>query len=193
VASEIVARVYLTIGFMALIMLTPLAITSTNGMMRRMGGMNWRRLHILVYPILGLATVHFFIQSKLGVTEPIVVAALGAWLMLWRLLAARLGEPRVGSLPGTVALAAAVVVGTALGEALYYHWKVGVAIGRVLPTNFLWKAGTRPAWIVLGIALVVIAVAVYRALRAARKPRPQRGASARNPRSPSPQPQGKAA
>ena len=63
VASEIVARIYLAIGFIALILLTPLAATSTNAMMRWMGGIEWRRLHQLVYPVLILATIHFFLQG----------------------------------------------------------------------------------------------------------------------------------
>jgi len=174
VASEIVARIYLAIGFIALIMLVPLAVTSTNGMMRRMGGIEWRRLHNLVYPIMALAALHFFLQSKLGVTEPIVIAALAVWLGLWRLGAAWLGPQRVGSIVGTALLGAAIVVGTAFGEALYYHWKVGVALSRVLATNFMTNAGTRPAWIVAGILVLVLAVALYRRYAASRKPKRER-------------------
>lgn len=179
VVSEIVARIYLAIGFIALILLTPLAITSFNAMMKRMGGINWRRLHRLIYPIAGLATLHFFLQSKLGVTEPIVVAALVIWLLLWRILAARIGEARIASLNGTIALAGFAVIGTAIGEALYYHWKVGVAVSRILPTNWMWKSGIRPAWIVLGIAVVLVAVAAYRAVMAAKAPKRERSSNRR--------------
>ncbi|SHF94611.1 sulfoxide reductase heme-binding subunit YedZ [Kaistia soli DSM 19436] len=195
VVSEIFARPYLTIGFAALIMLIPLAATSTNGMMRRMGGLQWRALHKLIYPITALAAVHFFLQSKLGVTEPIVIAALAIWLGAWRLLAARIGEQRAGSLAVTIGLAAVVVIGTALGEALYYYLKIGVPFTRILPTNFAWKSGIRPAWIVLGIAIVVIAVAYGRGLLEARRPRGRRAqASVAAKPSPSPaQRQGKAA
>lgn len=195
VVSEIFARPYLTIGFAALIMLIPLAATSTNGMMRRLGGLEWRALHKLVYPIAALASVHFFLQSKLGVTEPIVVASLAVWLGLWRIVAARIGEQRAGSLVVTVALAALVVVATALGEALYYYLKIGVPLSRVLPTNFAWKSGIRPAWIVLGIALAVLAVALIRDLLAAKKPRRARAQAgvAAKPSPAAPQRQGKAA
>lgn len=194
VVSEIIARPYLTIGFVALIMLLPLAATSTEGMMRRMGGIEWRALHRLVYPVAALATVHFFLQSKLGVTEPIVMAALACWLGLWRLLAARIGEQKAGSLAATAILAAVIVVATGLGEALYYYLKVGAPFSRVLPTNFAWKTSLRPAWIVLGIALIVIAVAAIRIPIAARKParRAQAGAAAK-PASGVSQRQGKAA
>ena len=168
--SEIFARVYLTIGLMVLILLTPLAITSTNGMMRRMGGLNWRRLHRLIYPAILLAALHFFLQSKLGVTEPIVIAASALWLLGWRLLAAWLGEARMATLPATLALGVVVTLGTAFGEALYYYLKLGVAFSRVLPTNFNPAAGIRPAWILGAILLVVLAVAILRRFLPARKP-----------------------
>ncbi|MCX5479840.1 sulfoxide reductase heme-binding subunit YedZ [Kaistia geumhonensis] len=194
VVSEIIARPYLTIGFVALLMLVPLAATSTEGMMRRMGGIEWRALHRLVYPVAALATVHFFLQSKLGVTEPIVMAAIAAWLALWRLLAARIGEQKAGTLAATVILAIVIVVATGLGEALYYYLKVGAPFSRVLPTNFAWKTSIRPAWIVLGISLAVIAVAAIRIPIAARKPsrRAQAGVAAK-PASGVSQRQGKAA
>ncbi|WP_201404052.1 sulfite oxidase heme-binding subunit YedZ [Kaistia sp. 32K] len=162
VVSELFARIYLTIGLMVLILLTPLAITSTNGMMRRLGGIQWRRLHRLVYPIILLAALHFFLQSKLGVTEPIVITAVAAWLLAWRLLAAWLGEARIATLPATIGLGIAVTVATAFGEALYYYLKIGVAFGRVLPTNFNPAAGIRPAWIIGGMVLAVVAIAVLR-------------------------------
>ena len=76
VASEIVFRFYLTIGFLALMSLSVLAATSTDGMIRRLGGRRWRRLHQSVYVIAVLALVHYFIQSKLNVAEPMVVAGL---------------------------------------------------------------------------------------------------------------------
>jgi sulfoxide reductase heme-binding subunit YedZ len=184
VVSELFARVYLTIGLMVLILLVPLAVTSTNGMMKRLGGLNWRRLHRLVYPIIALAALHFFLQSKLGVTEPIVVAALAAWLLIWRLLAAWLGEARIATLPATLGLGIAVTIGTAFGEALYYYLKIGVAFGRVLPTNFNPAAGIRPAWILGGIILAVVAVAVLRRFlpeRAPKRPARQRGPVAVTP------------
>lgn len=196
VVSEIFARVYLTIGLMVFILLAPLAITSTNGMMRRMGGIQWRRLHQLVYPIVLLAALHFFLQSKLGVTEPIVIAALAVWLLAWRLLAAWLGETRIASLPATVALGAAMTIATAFGEALYYYLKIGVAFGRVLPTNFNPAAGIRPAWIVGVILLAVLAVAIFRrflpARKTSRRSTRQPGVAAK-PEADSSQPQGNAA
>jgi DMSO/TMAO reductase YedYZ heme-binding membrane subunit len=71
VAAEIIKRFYLTIGFVALVMLLALAITSTNGWQRRLKR-NWKRLHWLVYPAAVLALLHFFIQSK--VIRPVRLA-----------------------------------------------------------------------------------------------------------------------
>ncbi|WP_191062452.1 protein-methionine-sulfoxide reductase heme-binding subunit MsrQ, partial [Geminicoccus harenae] len=86
VGSEIVLRFYLTIGFVALLGLAALGATSTDAAIRRMGGW-WRRLHRLAYPITALALLHFFIQSKIDVTEPVLLTGLFLLLMGYRLLA----------------------------------------------------------------------------------------------------------
>ena len=69
VASEIVLRIYLTIGFIALIGLIALAATSTDGMIKRLGGERWNRLHRLVYAIALLGIIHFLMQTKLDISE----------------------------------------------------------------------------------------------------------------------------
>lgn len=94
--AEIVKRPYITVGFAAWLLLIPLAITSTNAMMRRLGR-HWQRLHRLVYLIALLAVLHFLwlVKSgqKIAVREPLVYLAIYAGLMLarlpWRQLAAR--------------------------------------------------------------------------------------------------------
>src|SRR5258708_24989871 len=86
VASEIVRRIYLTIGFAAVLGLSALAATSTDGMIRRLGGRNWQRLHRLVYLIALLAVVHYCMQSKLDLWEPSIMAGIYGWLMGYRLL-----------------------------------------------------------------------------------------------------------
>jgi len=85
VALEIAKRFYLTIGFVALLMLVALAITSTDGWQRRLRR-NWKRLHWLIYPAAVIALLHFFIQSKINVGEAVIAAGLFAYLMLWRFL-----------------------------------------------------------------------------------------------------------
>jgi len=89
VALEILRRFYLTIGFVALLALAVLAITSTNGWQRQLKR-NWKRLHWLVFPAAVLAILHFFIQSKANVGEATVAAGLFAWLILWRAMPAKL-------------------------------------------------------------------------------------------------------
>jgi sulfoxide reductase heme-binding subunit YedZ len=176
VASEIVLRFYLTIGFVALLGLGALAATSTDGMVRRLGGKRWQRLHRLVYPIGLLAAIHFFLQSKQDVTEPTVMAGLGAWLLFWRVRAwTKTGAVRRPAVEAALlGLTAAAV--TALGEALYYWLKMGVDPLLVLNTNLTLQAGLRPAVVAL---LILAAVSATGALRsaAARKRAPRLGAA----------------
>ena len=86
VASEIVLRLYLTIGFVALLGLAVLGATSTDAMIRRVGAARWNRLHLLVYPIAILALVHFMLQTKLDVSQPLLLVGLFVLEMGWRLL-----------------------------------------------------------------------------------------------------------
>ena len=62
--ADIVKRPYITVGMAALILLVPLAVTSTSGMIRRLGGANWRRIHRLVYVIGVLAALHYLWLAK---------------------------------------------------------------------------------------------------------------------------------
>lgn len=91
VAHEIVMRVYLTIGFAALLGLAALAATSTDAMIRRLGGRRWRRLHQFVYLIGILAVIHYCFQSKLDLWEPTIMAGLLFWLLAYRLLTRLVG------------------------------------------------------------------------------------------------------
>jgi sulfoxide reductase heme-binding subunit YedZ len=69
-AKDVVKRPYITVGFTALVLLVPLAVTSTAGMIRRLGPVAWRRLHRLVYAIAILGLVHYFWLVKVGVKGP---------------------------------------------------------------------------------------------------------------------------
>ena len=75
VVEDILKRPYITIGFTALVLLIPLAITSTKGMMRRLGR-NWKRLHKLVYLIGILGVVHYIWLIKADLLEPLIYAAV---------------------------------------------------------------------------------------------------------------------
>jgi sulfoxide reductase heme-binding subunit YedZ len=81
--SEIIRRPYITIGFIAWLLLIPLAVTSTNGMIRRLGK-NWKKLHKLVYLIGILGVWHFTWQVKLDITEPVIYIVILVILLGWR-------------------------------------------------------------------------------------------------------------
>jgi sulfoxide reductase heme-binding subunit YedZ len=85
--ADVLKRPYITIGFTALVLLVPLAATSTAGMVRRLGAVAWRRLHRLVYLIAILGVLHFLWLAKVGVRDPYYYAS---WLAL--LLAVRVAD-----------------------------------------------------------------------------------------------------
>ena len=85
VGADIVKRPYITIGFTALLLLVPLALTSTNGMMRRLGR-RWQSLHRLIYLIAALAVWHFYWQVKRDVREPLLYIGILALLFAYRLV-----------------------------------------------------------------------------------------------------------
>jgi len=165
VASEIVLRLYLTIGFVALIGLTVLAITSTDGMVRRLGGKRWQTLHNVVYGIALLALIHFFQQTKADVSVPTFVAGLCGWMMGYRLLI-RFKTTR-GELPAwkLLALSVAIAALTFAAEAVGISLVFNVSPLRVLSTalDFDDLSSIRPGWLVLGAGLVVVAVDLVRA------------------------------
>jgi methionine sulfoxide reductase heme-binding subunit len=172
VAREIALRYYLTIGFAGLLILLALAVTSTDGMVRRLGGKKWAALHRLVYIAGALAVVHFFIQSKADVTEPFIMGGMCLWLMLWRVLSRRgVLQRGAGSIVALALLAVVSAAASAGAEAVYYHLKTGVDVTRVLATNFVVGIGPRPSWIVAGAGLAVVAGAVFRPLWGRPSPR----------------------
>jgi methionine sulfoxide reductase heme-binding subunit len=158
VASEIVLRFYLTIGFVALLGLIALGATSTDAAIRRLGG-NWHRLHRIVYLIAVLALVHFFLQSKIDVSQPTLMAGLFVLMMLYRAMHRR----GIGLTP--VNLAAAAIVATASTMAIEYAWyaiATGVDPMRVFLANFDFRYTIRPAWWVGATGLAVAVVSMVR-------------------------------
>jgi sulfoxide reductase heme-binding subunit YedZ len=84
ILADIAKRPYVTVGFAGFVMLVPLALTSTNGWMRRLGR-RWHQLHRLVYPAAILGCVHYWWQVKADWREPLLYATLLAALLGWRL------------------------------------------------------------------------------------------------------------
>lgn len=83
--SEIGQRVYLLVGAMSLGIMTPLAVTSTNGMIRRIGPSRWKWLHRLAYGAAALGVLHFYMLVKADTTRPIVFGSLLGFAFAWRL------------------------------------------------------------------------------------------------------------
>ncbi len=80
---DIADRPYITVGFTALVLLIPLAVTSTRGWQRRLGR-RWGKLHRLIYPVALLAVVHYWWQVKLDVADPFFYAAVLTLLLGYR-------------------------------------------------------------------------------------------------------------
>jgi methionine sulfoxide reductase heme-binding subunit len=159
VATEIVLRIYLLIGAVAFAGLIALAATSTDAAIVRLGTQHWKSLHRLVYVIALLASVHFFMQSKLNIYEPVLMAGFLGWLLASRLLLWRNGELTPFHL---LLLAAAVASATAAAEATIYMFTSGVDARRVLLAHLDFDIEVRPAWWVLAAGIAVAAAGFWR-------------------------------
>jgi sulfoxide reductase heme-binding subunit YedZ len=84
-AADIVKRPYILVGSLALLLMLPLALTSTKKMIARLGGKNWNRLHKLVYASAVLGVIHFWMSVKADIGEPLIFAAVFAILFAWRI------------------------------------------------------------------------------------------------------------
>jgi sulfoxide reductase heme-binding subunit YedZ len=85
--NDILKRNYITVGMVAIVLLIPLAATSTKGMIKRIGGKAWRRLHMAVYVIAPLGVFHFYMMTKADFREPLFHAGLVAIALGYRLWA----------------------------------------------------------------------------------------------------------
>jgi methionine sulfoxide reductase heme-binding subunit len=156
VANEIVSRVYLTIGFVALVGFGLLAGTSFDAAVRRLGP-KWKQLHRLAYPLTALGLLHYFIQTKIDVTPATLLAGLFLLLMIYRVMISR----RIALAPLALAVAALVAgLSTAALEFAWYGLATGVDPWRIAKANLMLAFGLRPALIV-ALAGLAVAVAVY--------------------------------
>ncbi|MEC5386402.1 protein-methionine-sulfoxide reductase heme-binding subunit MsrQ [Uliginosibacterium sp. H3] len=81
IVKDIVKRPFITVGFAAFVLMTPLAVTSTNAMIRRLGGKRWQALHRAIYAIGVLGVVHYWWLVKRDISEPLMYAAILAVLL----------------------------------------------------------------------------------------------------------------
>ena len=163
IATEIVLRLYLLVGTVALVLMIPLGITSTDEWVKRMGGARWRTLHKLVYWIGVLAVLHFYLLlQKLTTPEAQILAGLFLWLMAWRGLVAWRGGIEAGS---AAILAVASGLLTMALEVAYFAIFTSIPASRlwlVFSANWSLEAGVRPGWIVMGVALAATLTGVVR-------------------------------
>jgi methionine sulfoxide reductase heme-binding subunit len=93
--KDIAKRKYITVGFTAFLLLIPLAITSTAGWIRRLGGKRWQLLHRLIYFSATLGVIHYYWLVKSAVIRPLTYGAIVAILLLWRLFASLLKKKQM--------------------------------------------------------------------------------------------------
>ncbi len=154
VGAEIALRFYLTIGFVTLLGLGALAATSTDAMIKRLGGADWNRLHKLIYWIAALAIFHYYLQSKADVSQPVLMMGLYFILMIYRQLQKR-ALPAWGVVVGA-ALAAPLL--TAALEGVWYAVVRHLDFWMVFSANIDPDGDFRPAAYVLFAGLAFIGV-----------------------------------
>jgi sulfoxide reductase heme-binding subunit YedZ len=98
IARDIAERPFMTVGFTALVLMIPLAVTSTNAMVRRLGARRWQLLHRLVYVIAPLGALHYWFMVKRDITQPAIYAVILAVLLGYRIVA-KLRAARRGAAP----------------------------------------------------------------------------------------------
>jgi len=96
--ADILKRLYITIGMVCFVVLLPLAVTSNNLAIRRLGGKAWQRLHRFVYLAAILAALHFLMSVKSWPTEPVTYAVIVAIHLGYRLVRSLTREHRQGAL-----------------------------------------------------------------------------------------------
>lgn len=89
IIEDLWKRPYVLIGFAAFLLLLPLAVTSTNGWLKRLGAAGWRRLHWLTYPAILLGAAHFVMIGKVWTMESLIYLGLVLGLLALRLLPKR--------------------------------------------------------------------------------------------------------
>lgn len=94
VGEDIYKRPFITVGFTALMLMLPLALTSTAGMIRRLGGRRWQALHRLVYASATAGVVHYYWLVKADISRPIAYAAIVGALLGFRVYWARMKRPQ---------------------------------------------------------------------------------------------------
>ena len=152
VAMEILDRFYLEVGFVALVGLSVLGVTSSDRALRQLGHA-WKRLHRIIYVLAALATLHFFLQSKADVAEATLMAGLFFWMMGWRLLPS---GPDREPLP-VLGLGLAATAATAVAEYAWYRFETRIDPVKVLRSELDIRYGPHAVgqMLLIGICLAI--------------------------------------
>jgi sulfoxide reductase heme-binding subunit YedZ len=102
IIKDVIKRPFITVGFAAFVLLIPLAITSNNWLVRKMGAKRWQALHRLVYVICILGVVHYWWLVKRDLTQPIIYAVIVGVLLIARLVLRR-QKPKARPRPASAA------------------------------------------------------------------------------------------
>ena len=97
--KDVAKRPYITVGFLGFLLLIPLAITSTAGWIRRLGGRRWQMLHRLIYVAAICGVIHYYWLVKSAVIRPLTYGAIIAVLLGWRLAVWLVKRPRTVAVP----------------------------------------------------------------------------------------------
>ena len=92
--QDIIKRPFITFGFISFLFLIPLASTSTNNMIKRLGFKLWKKIHYLIYPVAILASMHFYVLVRADKTEPVIYMGIIILLLLHRIFK-RLTRPQL--------------------------------------------------------------------------------------------------
>ena len=85
IIQDIIKRPFITFGFISFLFLIPLASTSTNNMIKRLGFKLWKKIHYLIYPVAILASLHFYVLVRADKTEPVIYMGIIVLLLLHRI------------------------------------------------------------------------------------------------------------
>ena len=94
IIQDIIKRPFITFGFISFLFLIPLASTSTNNMIKRLGFKLWKKIHYLIYPVAILASLHFYVLVRADKTEPVIYMGIILLLLLHRIFK-RLTRPQL--------------------------------------------------------------------------------------------------
>jgi methionine sulfoxide reductase heme-binding subunit len=100
--KDIAKRPFITVGFTGFVLMIPLAITSTAGWIRRLGGHRWQMLHRAIYLSAIAGVVHYYWLVKSDVRKPLQYAAVVALLLAWRIASWLNGRRRPAEATGTI-------------------------------------------------------------------------------------------